>query len=198
MGVISDVCGQSGGLDGDSVVSSIASTPNLPTNQPVTPMQALLPGPLTAGPPILGLSLPTDLDTQDSATLEQFEASSLAQEVEDRLAQLVMDEELSDARLAQLVVGEEIEIGGSRVAAGMDSDPTVLGLGGGVEGVSDGGRLSLLDIESSKATRDWSDGGGGDDSADGGGDDGGMVTSYETTRDPKETERLENSSHVAR
>lgn len=183
--MISDVCGQSGGLDGDSVVSSIASTPNLPTSQPVTPMQALLPGPLTAGPPILGLSLPTDLDTQDSATLEQFEASSLAQEVEDRLAQLVMDEELSDARLAQLVVGKEIEIGGSRVAAGMD-------LGGGVEGVSDGGRLSLLDIESSKATRDWSDG------ADGGGDDGGMVTSYETTRDPKETERLENSSHVAR
>ncbi len=104
----------------------------------------------------------------------------MAQEAEDRLAQLLMDDDLSDARLA----GEEelTETGEEQhrhfklrsELAALSSEATTAGVGGhGFGGQSEKGGLS------------------GDGAED-------MATSYQPTLDPWEAERLEQARSVAR
>lgn len=116
----------------------------------------------------------------------------MAQEAEDRLAQLIMDEELSDARLGDLDgVVEQPELHSEAEylndhdgthASGYDDagaarasvvgDPAHVGLGWGSQVPGSAGLGSYME--------------------------GNMVTSYQSTLDPRETERLEQSTSVAK
>lgn len=137
MSVMADVCAHAGGLR-----SSAVSSDSLPPSHPVTPGSASV---VTPGLPSPGFSLlPGGGGQRGEGLMEQLEASAMAQEAEDRLAQLMMDDELSDARLGGLD-GELLgDLGG---------EDTGLGKLGGLEGEltdegrleGEGGRLGMLE-----------------------------------------------------
>lgn len=95
MKVIASMCKQaSGGQTSTPEISNFQ-----PSSLPVTPVTPPLASPDAVNVP----------SYQGNYGLECFEANSMAQEADDRLAQLLMDEELSDARLG-LNGDKEVEL----------------------------------------------------------------------------------------
>lgn len=189
VGVIVEVCQRASGLPSDSnpqqpssqaATPSQPATPHQPFSHPTTPLMPFQPSLALASP---GVSA-TAIGSEGSALLEQFEA---AQEAEDRLAQLLMDEELSDARLA----GEEDEkhLKLQSELTYLNSEPTLkcMDQSANVEESKESGFASSKEWEVQNET-----GGSGSE------DRGSMVTSYQPTHDPQETERLEQARTVAR
>ena len=97
--VIGDICSVAGGLqssgvsNGDSRATSPSECLSLPQTPDVSSASDVILSPHVS---LGGSNFPSH---QENGVVSSFEASSLAQEAEDRLAQLMMDDELSDARL---------------------------------------------------------------------------------------------------
>ena len=167
MKVIADVCGRAGGIRPSSV-----TTPTHPSSLPHTPNTAALPvTPIvsTLSSPPISTSGSQTSQPNDGDRLEYFEVTAMAQEAEDRLAQLAMDEELSDARLG-FGIDEVIDFPSeSTILSSSDRN----GLGSKV--TSD---LSHSDVYSLLLSE--------------------MVTQQLPTNDPRDKERLEESVAVAR
>ena len=216
--MIAGVCAGAGGLVSSTVdSSSVTSTPTV--SGPVTPSVG------TPGLPSPSLALlateNTDQQGERSELLEQFEASAMAQEAEDRLAQLMMDEELSDARLAG-VDGDMELLGGLEGEERRQVDEGVLGGMGGQEQFN-GDKSGISDSKLERSIRRYVE----DTEATFGQDgvlprpsrmdlnwmpepsvptevelsrtaDETMCTTYEPTQDPEEYERLDPSRSVSR
>ena len=182
MSVIADVCARAGGLQYSMM------TGDTPTSQPPTPtVPGCLPSPALPSP-ALGLLPAAGEQVGTDGVLEQFEASALVQEAEDRLAQLMMDEELSDARLGGLDEGVTLLEG----EGGLEEEEERVGGLGGVEAAGSNG------VESRPSHMELRWGGEVSLTAGGGSLSVGEGTSYGTTQDPQESDRLDPGKTVAR
>ena len=226
VGVIADVCRRAGGVQSSNAVTTPQPmTPHQPVSQPSTPLMPVVPFPSSLGLPPSGLpaGAAAGAGGEGGGLLEQFEASAQAQEAEDRLAQLLMDEELSDARLGGEDDDKHLQlhtqlaylssettptsVGESWTKGVMtESMPSDMGQESGMRDVAAVSETTPTSVGEESAMRDVAAGrdkevmrGTGVLGAEGESSlASSLVTNYQSTHDPQEPQRLEQARTVAR